>query len=533
VTAYPRLLPVGDAACTIEMGDAIDPETNARVRALDRLLADSPFRGFVEAVPTHRSLLVLFDPSTADAASTREWLGSRLDAVTRTPSRDVAGALHLVPTRYGGDDGPDLAAVAIEAGRSEAEAVRLHASTEYTAYMLGFTPGFAYLGPLPRALHTKRRGTPRPWVPAGSVALAGGQTGIYPRDSPGGWKVIGRTALRLFDPDRADPALIQPGDRVRFVATEARQEGSWESHPARGPSGAAAVEVLAGGFFTTVQAAGRVGYRRLGVPSAGALDAPALAAGNALAGNSSAEAGLECTLAGPRLRFLSAVTFAVTGADLGAALERPDHPPLEMPPGSVVDARPGDVLLFRERRWGCRAYVAFAGGIDVPVVLGSRSTDTTGGFGGLEGRKLRSGDRLQLGGARGEGRPGGVVSPLATAVTVRVVLGPQADAFRADSLRAFLTAPFAVTAASNRSGCRLSGPVLGHEGPSEIVSDGMVPGCVQVPPDGQPIVMLADSPTTGGYPKIATVLADDLHLLAQVPPGGGTVSFRVVGLDEV
>ncbi len=499
--------------------------------ALDRLLATSPCPGFVEAVPTHRSLLVIFDPATAPRASVREWLGARLDAVAGPQPGRLDGALHLVPTRYGGGDGPDLAAVARAAGVSEAEVVRLHGATEYTAYMLGFTPGFAYLGPLPKALHTSRRGTPRLRVPGGSVALAGGQTGIYPADSPGGWNVIGRTALRLFDPVADAPALIRPGDRVRFVATDAPPEPPRAPSRSPGRMEPADIEVLAGGLFTTVQAAARVGYRRLGVPAAGALDAPALQAANALTGNEPGEAALECTLGGPRLRFLSAVTFAITGADLGAVLERPSLGAGELALGGAVEARPGDVLSFRGRRSGCRAYVAFAGGIDVPRVLGSKSTDGIGGFGGFEGRALRSGDRLRLGRPERRGRTAGARPAPAGDVELRVVIGPQADSFGPEALNAFLTERFAMTGASNRSGCRLDGPALRHAGPAEIVTDAMVPGSVQVPPDGHPIVVLADAPTTGGYPKVATVLRDDLHLLAQMPPGEGTVSFRAVDLD--
>jgi biotin-dependent carboxylase-like uncharacterized protein len=301
------------------------------------------------------------------------------------------------------------------------------------------------------------------------------------------------------------------------------------------PGGPAAFEVLEPGLLTTIQDAGRGGFRRLGVSWAGALDAPAARAANALLGNDPGAAVLECTLAGPRLRFLSATHFAVTGADLGAVLHRQDLGAWRMPRGVRVLARPGNELAFTERGSGCRAYVALAGGLAVAPVLGSRSTDLGTGFGGFAGRPLQAGDRVRLGPP--PRRPPAVdqwrpphIGP--GPVTVRVLLGPQDDRFDSGSLTRFLSEPYAVAADSNRVGCRLTGPRLEHRGPAEIVSDGMAPGSIQVPPDGQPIVMLADGPTTGGYPKVATVASADLHRLAQLVPGVDAVRFEAVSLEQ-
>jgi biotin-dependent carboxylase-like uncharacterized protein len=423
--------------------------------------------------------------------------------------------------------------VARKAGLTETEVVARHSDREYVVYMLGFTPGFAYMGDVPPALAMPRRTTPRVRVPAGSVAISGSQTGIYPSASPGGWNVIGRTSLRVFDPSLDPPALLQPGDRVRFVAV-----------PDLPPSGAVTpvaatgrcdLEVLEGGLLTTVQDGGRFGHRRFGVSPGGPMDAPAHRAANRLVGNPEGAAALECTIAGPSLRFAVTTAFAVAGADLGAFLERADKGDWEVPLGMSVLARAGNVLSFRGRRAGCRAYIAFAGGIDVPPVLASRATDLTAGLGGLEGRALRAGDRLALCPGARVSIPSSPRTPppaLSEAVTVRVVLGPQTDLFTPDSLSCFLSEAYSVTPVSDRVGCRLSGAPLRHEGAAEIVTDGMVFGSVQVPPDGQPIVMMADAPTTGGYPKIATVVAADLPLVAQLLPGAGRLSFRAVAVDE-
>ena len=182
---------------------------------------------------------------------------------------------------------------------------------------------------------------------------------------------------------------------------------------------------------------------------------------------------------------------------------------------------------------GARAYLAFAGGIEVPFVLGSRATDVGAGFGGFHGRPLGAGDRLAFGASRSAAHDPEIVGPPPAArATVRVVLGPQDDHFDEDALRRFLDQPWSVASNSDRIGLRLEGPPLAHRGPSEIVSDGLVPGAIQVPPDGAPIVAMADGPTTGGYPKVATVVSADLPMLAQLVPGEGEVRFTAVTVDD-
>ncbi len=526
---FPRVLPVGDAAVTVELGEALDPTTNARVRALDRDLARAPFDGFREAVPALRSLLVLYDPSAVRFGVVA---GSLLGRAARRVAPPDPGRRHEVRVVYGGESGPDLAPLAREHGLSEAELVGLHAGGDYTAFMLGFTPGFAYLGLLPEALESPRRSTPRVRVPAGSVAVAGRLTGIYPIASPGGWQLIARTSLRLFDPLRAEPALFAPGDRVRF-APVADLPPPEPAAPAPALTGTPVVEVLDPGLLTTVQDAGRTGHRRTGVSGAGPVDAHAHAAANRAVGNREDAAGLECTVAGPSLVFLAPLRFAVAGADLGAVLERAELGAWPVPLGAGVLARPGNVLRFTGRRSGCRAYVALRGGIDVPAVLGSRATDLPSGFGGVAGRALAASDRLAVSATAGDGAVPRD-SPRerhAASSTVRVLLGPQADRFDAETVARFLASPWRVGAASDRVGCRLEGEPLRHRGPAEILSDGMVPGSVQVPPDGRPIVLMADGPTTGGYPKIGTIVTADLPRLAQLMPGEGEVRFEAVRVE--
>jgi len=294
------------------------------------------------------------------------------------------------------------------------------------------------------------------------------------------------------------------------------------------------LEILAPGLLTTVQDAGRKGWARYGVPSSGPLDAAAFAAANTLVGNPPDAAALEITLAGPTLRVSRECLIAVCGAafDLWVGT-------LPVPMWHTVYVRAGRIITFGARRGGARAYLAISGGIALPPFLGSQATYLPGGFGGLDGRALRAGDRLPLGGAAardvmqraGRAWPTDRRPPYTPEPTLRVVLGPQDDYFTTEGLATFLNSAYRLTPEADRMGVRLQGVPIAHRGPTGIVSDGVVAGSIQVPPDGQPIVMLADHQTTGGYPKIATVLRADLPLLAQCLPGD-SVSFTAVTLAE-
>jgi KipI family sensor histidine kinase inhibitor len=526
-----RFLAAGESALVVELGDAIDPELNARVLALDRALLRSPFDGCIEAVPSYRSLLVFFDPERTSAESAEEHV-RRLEAEADRIERP-APRLREIPTVY---DGEDLEEVARRIGATPEEVVRLHSEREYLVYMVGFTPGFAYMGSTHDRLRIPRRGSPRTRVPAGSVGIAMGQTGIYPSATPGGWNLLGRAEHRdLFDLNRAPPSYFLPGDRVRFVPVPSLPERPDVEAPRTPNPGTPALEVLDGGLLTTVQDVGRVGYQRYGVPVAGAADPRALRAANLLVGNDPGSAGLECSVSGPRLVALRSIVAAVTGGDVGAVVERNDIGRFEVPPWSSFLLRPGNVLRFEGRRSGARAYLAFSGGIDVPEVLGSRSTYLTAGFGGLEGRVLRSGDRLAL---LPSGRPvcPGLkwprenLHPSGSETTIRLVLGPQDDYFTERGLATLVSSVFTVATASDRMGLRFEGPALEQRG-REFVSDGIMLGGIQVPPNGLPILMLADRATMGGYPKVATAALADLSLLAQLLPGD-RVRFRIVSREE-
>lgn len=214
----PTLKPLGDSALLITLGDEMDLRVNQRVHALASLIDSAPLAGIRETVPAYATLLVHYDPLTLTYSQIADWIRGRLDRSDSVMTR--APRLVEVPTRYGGASGPDLEAVAASHGLSVADIIRLHSGREYLVYMMGFTPGFPYMGKLDETIVTPRLETPRTLVRAGTVAIAGAQTGIYPLDSPGGWRLIGWTPLTLFDPSSESPFLFAPGDTVRFIPME-------------------------------------------------------------------------------------------------------------------------------------------------------------------------------------------------------------------------------------------------------------------------------------------------------------------------
>ena len=287
------------------------------------------------------------------------------------------------------------------------------------------------------------------------------------------------------------------------------------------------IEVLTTGAANSVQDLGRSGRFDIGVSRSGAMDRLSLMIGNALLGNDMDAAGLEIAMFPFRLRFGGPVRFAVTGAEGDVMLAgRP------LPPRWAASAVEGDTLVIAPPQKGARVYVTFAGGIDVESVLGSRATDLKSGYGGLEGRGLRRGDRLMVSNApvtRAFGASRDPMSGLdfANPLPVRVVPSAEFPVFTTDARRLFFRWSWRVTQEADRMGYRLEGPELKLERRLELMSHGILPGTVQVPPSGKPIIQLADANTCGGYPKIATVIEADLWIVGQAGPDGRFLFIEV------
>lgn len=289
------------------------------------------------------------------------------------------------------------------------------------------------------------------------------------------------------------------------------------------------ITVLNPGLLTTVQDLGRIGYQQFGVSVSGAMDPRSTAIANLLVGNPDGEAVLECTMMGPHLQFNKDNCIAITGGDLGATL---DGQPVET--YRAVKVAAGQVLKFTMPKKGCRAFIAFAGGLDIPEVMGSRSTYMKAKIGGLNGRKLEKGDEIGFRAPKTELKNMNFRSMASEFVprpeyTIRVVLGPQDDYFTEAGIQTFLSQVYTVTPEFDRMGCRLEGEVIAHKDGGDIISDGIAFGAIQVPSAGKPIIMLGDRQTTGGYTKIANVISVDFRILAQLK-AGDKVRFEKVSI---
>lgn len=515
MSSYPHHIDICTGAMLFVISDSMDVENTRRMAELVRRLDSYTDGSIIEIIPSYGSVLVIYD----EFVTTLSLLSSRLHEVWEACSLHTVSASEDIVTIdvvYGDSYGDDLANVSVVTGISVDEVITLHASTNYTVGAVGFSPGFTYLIGLPPELATPRRAKPRLRVPSGSVGIGGAQTGIYALPSSGGWNLIGRTNSTLFDPAADPPVRLKLGDRVRFNPVPSLEFAEPERSQ---PGGDGPIEVIAPGMQTTVQDMGRYGFARSGFATDGAADRASLAAANRLVGNPAHAAALECTYIGPHLRFHRRLTLALYGADLGAKLNN-----RYLPSGRRFEVMPGDELTFAPRAGvpGARSYLAVKGGFDVPLVLGSASTNLIAGIGGWRGRALLPGDRLGVGQRALQVKtytPGMGEASHNLALPFRVQPGPQRERFGDDIWQRLLESVFTVSQDANRVGLRLDGPTLPPLDGADILSEGILTGNIQITGEGQPIVMLPGHATIGGYTKIATVIPQDWDRLGQLSPG--------------
>jgi KipI family sensor histidine kinase inhibitor len=455
----------------------------------------------VEVVPGAETVLVVVaDPTRLDLV--RRAVEALEGESARTRGRDGSDREVVLDVVY---DGDDLGDVADAAGLTVDAVVGIHSGALYRCDFCGFAPGFAYLSGLDRRLHLPRRATPRTSVPAGSVAIAGPYTAAYPSASPGGWHLLGRTDAALWNLEADPPALITPGTTVRFRPVEHSGRRSLRLPQGSVPRiGTGVLRVVNAGVATSVQDRGRLGYAYLAVPESGAVDRLSADLVNRLVGNPPDAAVLE-TAGGLVLEALVPVLVADSATGAVHALQA----------GQTVAVNPAGGELW--------AYLAVRGGFEVAQVLGSRSWDSLSKLGP---QLPQPGETLASGADPGQPVATDLAPhpPSEQTTVIRISVGPRADWFTEGAHQQLTTTDWTV-ASSSRVGARLSGAVLTRVRADELPSEGLVTGAIQVPPDGQPVVMLADHPTTGGYPVIAVVDDADIARLAQRPPGT-TVRFR-------
>lgn len=506
------------------------------VLALQALLLEQPLPGQLDVLAAAQTVLV-----TADSPASARRIAARLLQLDLTAPVHRDGGLVVIDTVY---DGEDLAEVGELTGLGSDGVIAAHTGQVWTVAFAGFAPGFGYMVGENQALEVPRRSSPRTAVPAGSVALAGNYSAVYPRRSPGGWQLIGRTGAKMWDLDREQPALAAPGQRVQFRAVRATV-----TLAAKQPAHTTAPEVTSGlkivspGLQSLIQDLGRFGHSGLGVSAAGALDRASLRRANRLVGNAPGAAGIETvaveTVAGGlTVQAVGDQVLAVTGAPAELTIESrfcadpadDDSAPAwrTVPMATPFALLDGETLAIGAPHSGFRSYLAVRGGVDTPPVLGSRSTDTMSGIGPAP---LAAGQHLAAGGEADSGVVGHPELqpdfPGAGVTVLDVVPGPRADWFDADALASFCSQDWDVKPQSNRVGMRLQGTPLQRTRQGELASEGTVAGAVQVPPEGLPVLFLADHPITGGYPVIAVVVDSQLDRAAQVPIGG-KIRFRWV-----
>ncbi len=570
-----RILTASDRTLLVEAADLDE--------AMRLNLAWDDMTGIVERIPGARTVLVRFDPLRTSAASLAEVLSAtQVDAEHVPHTREVT-----VPVHY---DGEDLSEAASLLGVSAEELVNRHLAADWQVAFSGFAPGFGYVVSGDPLFDVPRRSSPRTRVPAGSVALAGQFTGVYPRESPGGWQLIGHTDAVMWDIDRDPPALLSPGALVRFERAgaerlrlaETRTERASASRsvaqpvsppaasqpPLNGPQGGAdpqgesgvdadlrgslsersetkrveraegeskphpSIEVLRTSMQLLVQDAGRPGHAGLGVSASGVADRTAMRDANRAVGNASDAAVFE-SVGGAVLRFHGDGVAAVTGAVGELTLTDAGGLARSIPHGAPFATVDGDELTLGHPSHGLRYVIGVRGGVAAASALGSRASDTLAGLGP---DPLATGDVVTVGdAARDAVDPVSIPRELPASgdlVELDITLGPRDDWFTASALETLTTQDWLVTPRSDRVGIRLQGDVpLERATDGELPSEGAVTGAIQVPPDGQPVLFLPDHPLTGGYPIIGALADRCLDLAAQLPPGA-RIRFRIARIEE-
>ena len=576
-----RILPAGQDALLVETGDlrhalglyhalnaAMEDAVSANASAGESVASPAPTRQFAavtELVPAAQTVLVRFDPRKIRPAS----LAEAIMTLSDTPDEAQEHRTVTVPVIY---DGEDLEAVAQLLGISADEVVARHTGTPWTAAFGGFAPGFTYLVDGDPIFDVPRRTTPRLVVPSGAVGLAGRFSGVYPRESSGGWQLIGHTAMPMWDVHADPPAAIMPGDRVTFhaerdqaimtdIARQRRTPTDRDIRANTGNSGSGSESTTCDhglradrpGLLALFDAEGRHASA-MGVAGSGACDMPAYRLANMLVGNPPDAPAIELTAGDAAFTAIGNVVVAVTGAPVdlcitGKAASGADPGRTTIRQSlhrqEAIILHDGETLTIGVPRAGLRDYLAIRGGFKALMTLGSASRDTMSGIGPAP---LAAGDTLIAGTpdpSRSVGRPcewnghlptgtmhhagpqaiGGADHP----VWLDVTLGPHDDWFTPAAIGTLFGTTWQVTAQSNRTGLRLNGPQpLEREDTRELPSEGMVPGSLEVPGSGQPVLFLRDQPVTGGYPVIAVLTLDALALAAQLPPGA-FIRFRKAG----
>jgi KipI family sensor histidine kinase inhibitor len=558
IAAY-KIYSLSESAVTIELGNSIDNTTHRYVMALNEAIQQKNFEGFIETVSAYTTVTVYYDTSIVyknTKASPFVFVKNYLDDLVTglsLPDKSETETI-IIPVCYEEEFGSDLSFIANEKNISKEEVIRMHSSAVYKVYMIGFSPGFPYIGLVNDAIAVPRKDTPRAKVEAGSVGIAGKQTGIYSFNTPGGWQIIGRTPLQLFDMRKEKPSLLKAGDTVQFLPISGaefykqQQLPSVKNHELKNADdrdGEVKAIIKKPGIAATVQDAGRFGYQSLGVVTGGAMDLFAYRTVNLLVGNSRDAAVIEISFGNTEIVFEQDVLIAVCGR--GADIFINGEP---APVWKTIAVKKGTSLILKNTNDGARMYLSVAGGWYVKSVMNSSSTYLLANFGGYDGRTMQQGDILKAGSILSEisqqiissmksdknftAASWGIQLPVFfdySTKIIRIIKGNEQEWFDENSLENFYSSAFTISNAADRMGYRLTGNLLQKKENKELLSTAVTKGTVQVTPDGNMILLMSDCQTTGGYPRIAQVVAADLNICAQLKPGD-SITFKEISFEK-
>jgi KipI family sensor histidine kinase inhibitor len=526
------------------------------IHDLSRLLFATKPEWAAEIVPGLDSLVIQLQYPSADPIQTREQafadlekLGKQLEKLKS--SKTYPTKIHPIQVCYHPDLGLDLVNIAKACKLSTEETIKLHQSSIYTADILGFMPGFAYFSGLNPKLSLPRLASPRPAVPKGSVAIAELQTAIYPRATPGGWNIIGRSPNTLFDIENNPPGLFMAGDQMQieeisldeFQRLDQKNRSKEIIRPLNQDLSKGSIEVLQAGTFSSIQDDPRAGLSHWAVGPGGACDLSSLHLANALVGNALDTVAIEMSSTGPSLLFHETTCIAWVGAHCDGIVNGQ-----RIPGNRPVWLGKGMTLKFSSLNSGFRAVLAIGGGLNLPNILGRAGSHISADIGP---KRLEKGDHLLLRNPKAPFKSPFLKAlyqeaalpcfpkwhvrspfiPKSTITLIHCLAGPHLSFLPAKERELFWSTMWTVSNQSNRMGVRLQSDFKLKKDLPSIPSQSITFGTVQFPPSQEPIVMLAEHQTTGGYPRLAEVIRTDLTKLAQLKPGN-KVQLIAIDLEE-
>ena len=506
--------------------------------ALYSQLNHAQLQGIVDLVPAAKTILVFFN----DIETRFEVLVSTIQNMDIGQSLARDSQQVIIPIQY---DGEDLTQVADLQGLSVADVILKHRQSHWDVAFIGFAPGFAYLSSPDQPFSDIPRLTvPRKKIPSGSLGLAGKYSGIYPKDSPGGWQLIGTTQEKMWDLQRQNPALLLPGMTVHFEDVTRHpvsvhvpaQIHSFDDSPICADQNEAVFKITAPSLQMLIQDEGRLSQTNIGVGTAGAMDRSAMHAANRLVGNPPDAAVIEILNGGLKATMQSSAVIAVSGAESKIQVKYAEGQSADFSSHQAIALDIGDRFYIQPPSQGLRNYLSIRGGIAVDPVLNSCSIDSLAVLGPAP---LKMGDVIYQGNLTASNillneTPQANLPKQGETVQLDIVMGPRTDWFDLSSVDTLCQQEWLVTTDSNRVGLRLKGEVaLTRSITHELESEGTCIGALQIPPNGQPVLFMNDHPLTGGYPVIASVAKHHWGLVAQIPAGCSIKFNKIKEFEDI